>query len=93
MCYIDAFAASRSALDLAARLTSGGRTRIDADDVLDHLDTWEPGAAPVAVRIVGNEFVVTTAADVSISTKRLLKAYGPPCLDVVFRVMDGVDAE
>ena len=47
MCFIDDIAASRSALDLATRLSSGGRTRLDAEDVLDHLEAWEPDTSPV----------------------------------------------
>ena len=93
MCFIDRSTASRSALDLAARLASCGRTRADAQDVIEHLAAWEPDTAPVAVRIIGSEFVVTTASGVSPATTRLLKAYAPPGATVVFHVVEAADAE
>ena len=93
MCFVDPITASRSALDLAARLSSGGRRRVDADDVLDHLETWEPDTSPVAVRVAGREIVITTAAEISPATKRLLKAYAPPGVAVAFHVFECADAE
>lgn len=91
MCYIDAAVASLAALDLSARLASAGRTRVDPDDVLDHLEAWEPGTLPVAVRIHGSAFTVETSSDVTPATRRLLSAYAAS--RVVFHVMACADAE
>ena len=93
MCFFNNLAASRSALHLAARLSSGGRARIDADDVLDHLDVWEPDTSPVSVRIAGSEITVRTASGVSPATQRLLTAYAPPGTTIAFRVAECADAE
>lgn len=93
MCFIDDIAAARSALDLAARLASGGRARVDADDVLDHLEAWEPGTSPVAVRLTGSEIVVVTTSAISPASKRVLTAYAPPGATILFRVVECADAE
>ena len=93
MRFVDSLTASRSAVDLAARLTSGGRTRVDVDDVLDYLAELEPDNDPVTVRVSGSAIVIVTAADVSTSSKRLLTAYAPGGATVVFHDLDGADAE
>lgn len=91
MSYLDSLTVSRAALDLPARLAAAGRSRVTPDDVLDHLEAWEPDALPAAVRTSGAVFVVQTAWDVSPATRRLLAAYAPA--PVAFRVMECADTE
>ena len=91
MCYIDATTASRAALDLSARLAAAGRARVTPDDILDHLEAWEPGTFPAAVRLHGSAFTVETASDVTPATRRLLAAYAAS--RVGFRVLECADTE
>lgn len=91
MCYLDSRNASLAALDLSTRLAAAGRTRVDPGDVLDHLEAWEPGTLPAAVRLAGASFTVLTSANVSPSTRRLLSAYSTH--GVAYHVMECADAE
>ena len=91
MCYLDPATASVAALDLSARLASAGRARIIPDDIIDHLETWEPDTLPVAVRLDGPAYTVVTASDVTPATRRLLAAYAPA--PVAFRVLECADTE
>ena len=91
MCFVDTATASLAALDLSARLAAAGRARVTPDDILDHLEAWEPGTLPAAVRLDGAAFTVVSSSDVSPSTRRLLSAYATH--GVSFHVLECADAE
>ena len=91
MCYLDSLTVAGAALDLPARLAAAGRSRVTPEDVLDHLEAWEPGSLPAAVRLHGAAITVQTAWDVSLATRRLLSAYAPA--PVAFRVLECADTE
>ena len=89
--FLDIVAAHRASLDLTSRLAAGGRTRVVPEDILDHLEFWEPETLPAAVRDTGAASTVLTAFDVSPNTRRLLTAYA--ALPLAFHVVECADAE
>jgi len=91
MWYLDSLNASRAALGLSTRLSAAGRARVIPDDILNHLEVWEPDALPATIRLNGASFAVLTSADVSPATRCLLAAYATSRVD--FHVVEYADCE